>query len=262
MTLDNRVVMITGASSGLGEQIAYASAKKGYRLVLAARRYEQLEKVATKCLTHGASSVNIYTLDIGKIETIDRVYAQIKEDVGQVDILVNNAGFGLFEELIHIDLKTIQEMFNVNVVGLIYLSRIVVADMLAKGRGHLINIASQAGKMATPKSTIYAATKHAVLGFSNALRLEVKPYGVQVTTVNPGPIKTDFFARADKTGHYLDDMGIWVLDPSKLANRIVASYDHTTREINAPFLMNLGANFYTLFPHLGDFLAGTVFNKK
>ena len=83
-------------------------------------------------------------------------------------------------------------MFNVNVVGLIYISRIVVADMLAKGRGHLINIASQAGKMATPKSTIYAATKHAVLGFSNALRLEVKPYGVQVTTVNPGPIKLIF----------------------------------------------------------------------
>lgn len=137
-------------------------------------------------------------------------------------------------------------MFQVNVLGLIRLCREVGGDE-KKGRGHIINIASQAGKTATPKSAVYAGTKFAVRGYSNALRLELKQYGISVTTVNPGPIRTDFFAKADPDGSYLAKLGRWVLDPGRAAELIVESMLTNRREINLPWPMELGARFYVLF---------------
>ena len=128
--------------------------------------------------------------------------------------------------------------------------------------GHIINIASMAGKMATPKSTIYSATKFAVIGFSNALRLELKPFGIHVTTVNPGPIETNFFNIADPNGSYLDKIGAMVLQADDLAKEIVNTFGKNKREINRPRLMNTAAFFYQVFPTIGDYLAGGIFNKK
>ena len=116
--------------------------------------------------------------------------------------------------------------------------------------------------MATAKSTIYSATKFAVLGFSNALRLEMRPFNVSVTTVNPGPIRTEFFDKADPSGDYLDKLGFIVLEPQKLAKAIIRSVEKPKREINQPVALEIAARFYTLFPHVGDYLAGGIFNKK
>ena len=97
---------------------------------------------------------------------------------------------------------------------------------------------------------------------SNALRLELKPANIHVTTVNPGPIQTEFFDKADPSGQYLASLGNHVLDPKILAARIVRSMEHPVREINRPGYMEVAARFYTLFPAIGDFLAGGIFNKK
>ncbi|HFD1648670.1 TPA: SDR family NAD(P)-dependent oxidoreductase, partial [Enterococcus faecium] len=149
-----------------------------------------------------------------------------------------------------------------NILGMMVLTQKFAIDMAERRQGHIINIASMAGKMATAKSTVYSATKFAVLGFSNALRLELKPLGVAVTTVNPGPIETDFFDKADPSGSYLEKVGQIVLEPAKLAKMIVRNMRHPKREINQPFILEVASKFYTLFPTIGDYLASGIFNKK
>lgn len=260
--LRNRVVLITGASGGLGEQLAYQAARKGAIVVACARRLDKLQEVVANCRQISGRLAFAYTLDVADPKQIERVLAEVETNVGPVDVLINNAGFGLMENLLNIDEKTIEEMFRVNVLGLIYLSKYTALQMAKRHRGAIINIASMAGKMATPKSTIYSATKFAVLGFSNALRLELKPLGISVLTVNPGPIATNFFERADKSGNYLKNLGSLVLDPESVAKKIIKTIGSRKREVNLPYSMELASHFYNAFPYLGDYLAGGIFNKK
>lgn len=193
MDLTNKVVVVTGGSAGLGEQICYEAAKQGAVVVVCARRINLIGKVREQCAVLSGREAFSYQLDIADPESVERVVEAISAEVGPIDVLVNNAGFGLFENFVEIDLAVARQMFDVNVLGMMTFTQKVAIKMIEAGQGHIINVASMAGKMATAKSTVYSATKFAVLGFSNALRLELKPLGVAVTTVNPGPIQTEFF---------------------------------------------------------------------
>ena len=260
--LTGKVVVVTGGSAGLGEQIALTAACYGATVVVCARHLERVEQVRSECTKLAGTPCYGYQTDLGQPESIDRLLVNLAADVGDIDILVNCAGFGLFENFIDMSYATIEKMFAVNVLGLMYLTKSIAVQMAEAHHGHIINIGSQAGKMATPKSAVYSATKFAVVGFSNGLRLELKPFNVQVTTVNPGPINTEFFDKADPEGNYLAKMQWLVLDPRHLARRIVASFTTNKREINAPWFMEGAGKMYTLFPHVGDFLAGGLFNRK
>lgn len=260
--LTDKVVLITGGSAGLGEQIAYAAAAKNATVIICARRINLIGKVRDECEAISGRKAYAFQLDMGNPENVEDVYQKVISEVGPVDILVNCAGFGLFENFLDFDMAIAEKMFRVNVLGLMYLTQKIAINMVENQAGHIINIASQAGKMATPKSSVYSASKFAVLGFSNALRLELKPAGVSVTTVNPGPIATDFFETADETGKYLDAVGQFVLDPATLATKIVRIMGSSRRELNAPFLMEFASKSYLLFPQIGDYLAGNLFNNK
>ncbi|WP_057907862.1 SDR family NAD(P)-dependent oxidoreductase [Latilactobacillus graminis] len=260
--LNQKIVVITGGSSGLGRAIAYEAASKGAIIVVLARRTAELAAVREQVQRLSGRPAYAYRLDVSDPTAIETIVAQIRAEVGIPDVLVNAAGFGHFENALDTSMTIVEQMFRVNVLGLMYITRAFGRMMIEQGGGHIINIASMAGKMATPKSAIYSATKFAVVGYSNGLRLELKPFGIQVTTVNPGPIDTDFFAIADKTGNYLKSVDWVVLDPDQLAQRIVNAIGHTRREINAPWLMTVGAQLYQLAPHLGDYVAGHVLNKK
>lgn len=262
MDLVGKVVVVTGGSAGLGEQICYAAAKKGAIVVTCARRIQLIGKVKEACTKLSGQPAYAFQLDIASPESVASCVEKIRTEIGQVDVLVNNAGFGLFENFTSFDLAAAREMFEVNVFGMMAFTQALILDMAERKQGQIINIASMAGKMATPKSTIYSATKFAVLGFSNALRLEMKPFNVAVTTVNPGPVETNFFEQADPSGNYLENLGIIVLKPERLAKTIVRAMERPVREINRPHLLEAAARFYTLFPRLGDFLAGDMFNKK
>lgn len=260
--LKGKTVLITGASSGLGEQIAYESARGGAQVILCARREEKLIEITKKCSNLSQLPCDYFSLDISNFEDVERKLNLIETKYPEIDVLVNCAGYGHFELFLDSDFNETVDMFQVNVLGLIYVTQKIGLMMAKKNKGHIINIASQAGKMATPKSSIYAATKFAVIGFSNSLRLEMKPLGISVTTVNPGPIKTSFFDIADPDGTYLDSVGRWVLNSESLAKKIVSSMGTYRREINAPFVMEIGSKAYQLFPHIGDFLATNFFDKK
>ncbi|MBE9388028.1 SDR family NAD(P)-dependent oxidoreductase [Vagococcus salmoninarum] len=260
--LNNKVVLITGGSAGLGEMIAYEAAKKGAIVIVCARRINLIGSVKETCSELSGKAAYAFQLDMANPENIEEVYQKITDEVGVVDVLVNCAGFGLFRHFNDFDMAVVEQMFRVNVLGLMYLTQKVALGMATKKEGHIVNIASQAGKMATVKSSVYSATKFAVLGFSNSLRLELKPLGVKVTTVNPGPIRTDFFDQADETGEYLQAVDRFILEPQPLAHRIVNVFGSNVRELNAPFVMELASKAYFLFPRLGDYFAGSLLNNK
>jgi hypothetical protein len=261
--LKNKRVFITGASGGLGEQVAYEAARQGAIVLVAARREDRLMAVRERCTELSGRDAFAYVLDVGNRMQISKVLNRvIGEAGGKIDVLVNSAGFGLFEPALDTPPDVTEEMFRVNVLGLIQISQKVALEMKKRGTGHIINISSQAGKMATPKSAVYAGTKFAVRGYSNALRLELKPFGINVTTVNPGPIKTEFFDKADQDGSYLAKLNHWVLDPTDVAKKIVDNMLTNRREINLPPLMEVGSRLYTLFPRIGDRMACTIFNRK
>lgn len=259
--LRGKTILITGASSGMGEKIALEAAKRGGTVILCARRLPLLNKVVNECSLLAKTPCYAFPLDISNPESVEALLTQVKA-IGPIDILVNAAGFGYFADFLATDYSLIEKMFQVNVLGLMYLTQSIAGDMVERKSGQIINFASQAGKMATPKSSIYSATKFAVIGFSNALRLELKPFNVAVMTVNPGPIRTEFFAKADPSGSYLAKVDWLVLEPETLATKIVNCFGTKKREMNAPWFMEGASRLYTLFPHVGDFLAGGIFNQK
>jgi short-subunit dehydrogenase len=261
MRLTGQIVVITGGSSGLGKAVGVAAAKAGATVVLLARRKIALQQAQAAATAASGLPNYAYVLDVSDPVAMAAVVARIQREVGPIDALVNAAGFGHFEAAVTTKPALVAKMVRVNLLGTMYMTQLVGRAMVDAGHGHIINVASMAGKIATPKSAVYSATKFGVIGYSNALRLELRPFGVRVTTVNPGPIKTNFFAVAG-AGDYLQRVAWLALDPEHLAARIVAAIHRPVREINAPVVMNVAAKLYDLFPRVGDMLAGGVFNRK
>ncbi|CAH2716360.1 putative oxidoreductase [Neobacillus rhizosphaerae] len=260
--LKGKNIVITGASGGIGAEIAKLCAASGASLVLLARSIDKLQQLQSELQQKHQVKVDVFQLDVSDTEKVQAVFEQIFEKVDQIDILVNNAGFGVFREAHEATMDEIKGMFDVNVVGLMACTSMVLPKMRARRFGHIINIASQAGKIATPKSSVYSATKHAVLGYTNSLRMELADYNVMVTSVNPGPIATNFFNIADEKGTYVKNVQRFILQPEYVARKIVDSMLTKTREINLPRWMNMGSAVYVLFPRLFERIGKKVLNRK
>ena len=198
MEAKGKVVIVTGASSGIGEATAREFAKVGSKVVLAARRVDRLESLAKEIesMNTGAQAL-VVQADLSKLEDIQSLVSKTLEKFGRIDVLVNNAGFGRLDWLENLDpVKDIQSQFDVNVLGVVQTTRQALPVMIKQRSGHIINMCSMAGLVATPTYTIYAACKHAVHGFSEALRREVKPWGIDVSMIYPGGVTTEFGAHA------------------------------------------------------------------
>ncbi len=259
--LMGQVVVITGGSSGIGRAIALQAAAEGATVVLLARTLAKLETVRVAAQKRSHRPAFAFQLDVADPANIETVWQEILATVSHVDVLVNAAGFGVFKEALATPMSVAESMFRTNVLGMMYMTRLAGRQMISQGKGHILTIASMAGKIATPKSAVYAATKSAVIAYDNALRMELKPAGVQVTTINPGPVATNFFKTA-KAEDYEQAIAAFALDPDKLAVRIVRAFNRPVREINAPAIMNVASIVYPMVPRVGDWLAGTIFNRK
>ena len=250
-----RTVLITGASGGLAQEMVKLLPDD--QLILLGRDKEKLAQ-----LYGNYPQAELIEIDITDVQAIEELVAELYQRYGKIDVLINNAGYGIFDEFDKISDQDIHQMFEVNTFALMNLSRLVGTLMKETRKGHIINIVSMAGLIATSKSSLYSATKFAAIGFSNALRLELMPYGVYVTTVNPGPIRTAFFDQADPDGTYLKSVDRFLLEPDTVARKIVKTIGKNKRELNLPVLLHLVHKFYTLFPKLADKLAGETFNYK
>ncbi|OEH94573.1 SDR family NAD(P)-dependent oxidoreductase [Bacillus solimangrovi] len=261
-TLHGKKVFITGASSGIGASTALKVAAQGALPVLLARRYDQLKNIALNIEEQTGVQSLFYSVDVSDEGQVKHVFEKIEKEIGFCDILVNNAGFGVFEHVKDSSLENIRSMFEVNVFGLIACTQAVLPHMLEANRGHIINVVSQAGKLATPKSSGYAASKHAALGFTNSLRLELSDTNINVSTVNFGPVDTNFFSHADPSGSYVKNVKRWMLTSEQASEAIVRVMMKQNREVNLPRWMGIGAKLYQLAPHLFEKVAGNAFKMK
>lgn len=191
-TLADKVVFITGASSGFGADAARLFAKEGCIVLLAARRVNRLTALAEEIRAAGGDAF-IIPLDVAELPQIAEAVQTVLENFGQIDILFNNAGFGRLDWLENLDpVRDIETQIAVNLTGLIQVTRLVLPSMLARRAGVIINMSSVAGWIAAPLYSVYAATKFGVRAFTDALRREVAPFGVKVCGIYPGGAATEF----------------------------------------------------------------------
>ncbi|MBU2949874.1 SDR family NAD(P)-dependent oxidoreductase [Tamlana agarivorans] len=186
-----KTALITGATSGIGEATAYEFAKQGIHLILCGRRVERLNtiKVALEKLT----IVHTLNFDIRDRHKTFKAIESLPEAFKNIDILINNAGnaHGL-DPIQDGDLDDWDTMIDINVKGLLYVSKAIIPQMTERHSGHIINIGSSAGKEVYPKGNVYCASKHAVLAITEGMRLDLNPYGIKVTAINPGMVETEF----------------------------------------------------------------------
>jgi serine 3-dehydrogenase len=183
-------VLITGASAGIGAACARAFAAQGARLVLAARRVERMRELAAEL--EGAD-VHLVELDVRDSEAVAATLGALPAAWAEIDVLVNNAGLGRGVEKVHEGtVEGWDEMVDTNVKGLLYVTRAVTPSMVARGRGHVVNIGSVAGHEVYPGGAVYCATKHAVGAITRGMRMDLLGTGVRVTTVDPGMVETEF----------------------------------------------------------------------
>jgi len=258
-----KIILITGASSGIGAATGKLFAQKGWRVALAARRLDRLEALCDEIRAAGGEALAIEA-DVSDLEEIRRMVAVTLDKWGQIDLLFNNAGFGRFNWLENLDPKTeVEEQLRVNLLGTIWAAQAVVPYMIARRSGHIINMASMSGLVATPTYTIYAASKFGIRGFSQALRREVHVWGVHVSAIFPGGVASEF---AEKSGSTKRKTGIstpkWLkLEASQVADAIYRLALRPKSIVVLPWLMRYSVWLNNMMPSLVDKVAEEKFVK-
>ena len=182
---DSKVILITGASSGIGYDAAQALARQGHKVYAAARRLELMEPLK-------ADGVQVLRMDVTDEASMQQGVEAVIQAEGRIDVLVNNAGYGFFGAIETVPMEEARKQLEVNVFGLARLTQLVLPYMRKQGSGRIVNTSSIAGKMAFYMGGWYNVTKYSVEAFSDALRMEVKPFGIDVVMIEPGAIKTDW----------------------------------------------------------------------
>ncbi len=192
-SLKDKIVFITGASSGIGKATALAFAKEGARVIITARRLERLQELSNEIKNKYKAEVLPLKLDVTKKDEVKGVIENLPEEWREIDILINNAGLGRgLNKLYEDDIDGWEEMIDTNIKGLLYVTRNIVPGMVERGNGHVINIGSIAGHEAYGGGSVYCATKHAVTAITRSLRIDLLGTGVRVSTVDPGMVETEF----------------------------------------------------------------------
>lgn len=224
MNLEKKVVWITGASSGIGEALAYEFNKKGNLLILSARRTEELERVKNNCES-SEETVKILPLDLSEAESLKQKAKDAQELFGSVDMLINNGGISQRAYAVDSTMETIRRLMEVNFFGSVGLTKAVLPGMIEQKSGHIVVISSVMGKIGTKYRSAYAASKHALHGWFDCLRQEVYEHNINVTLVCPGFVKTDVSKNAlTADGEKYDKMGDAhkkAMDPETLAAKLI-----------------------------------------
>jgi 3-hydroxy acid dehydrogenase / malonic semialdehyde reductase len=225
MSLNGKIVFITGASAGIGAATALAFAAEGARLLLAARRAGKLAEIASCAKERGAPAVHSIDLDVRDRRAVQNAVDSLPEEWSAIDILVNNAGLSRGLDKLYVGkIEDWEEMIDTNVKGLLYVTRSVVPGMVVRGRGHIINLGSTAGELTYPNGAVYCASKAAERAINDGLRQDVLGTPVRVTSVDPGMVETDFSLvrfRGDKERAAKVYKGVEPLTPADVADAIV-----------------------------------------
>ncbi|GAB4475040.1 MAG: SDR family NAD(P)-dependent oxidoreductase [Anaerolineales bacterium] len=257
------VILLTGASSGIGAAIARLAAERGYDLAITARRIERLEELRKELQPRGSRILTIQA-DLIQWEQVQRVAQCTLETFGRVDVLINNAGFGRLNWLETLDGENdIANQIQVNLIAPIQLTRLILPNMRENRSGHIINIASLASFIATPTYSVYAASKFGLHGFTEALRREVAMDGVYVCGVYPGGVETEFAEKAGiqrKTGIRTPQ---WMrLTAQQVAQVTLELIDQPRRQVVIPEYMSIVIWLNRLAPWLVDLIIQRGFVQR
>ena len=256
--LNDKVILITGASSGIGSLLAEQVSDLGAITILTGRNEQRLTLTLEKISGRAA----IYVMDVQNLANIESTVDHIVATYGKIDILINNAGYGKFDRIEDLSVAEYEQMMDTNYMGIVRCTKAVLPIMERAGSGHIVNIASLAGMIGNAKSTSYAATKHAVLGFTNSLRMELRGKPIKVSAVNPGPINTEFFHIADPDGNYVKNISWLIMQPEYVVKQIIKLLYSQRAELSLPRIPAFGLKLYQLFPRVIDKVAGRWLNKK
>jgi len=213
MKLKDKVAVITGGSKGIGKAIAGLLAAQGCRIAIASRNEEDLKRAAQELSGQGAD-VFAAKVDVRDPRDVEALAQKVQSKFGPADILINNAGIGRFVDVIRMGDQDFRETLETNLFGVFYCTRTFLPGMIQKGGGHIVNIASLAGKNNFASGAAYCASKHGLIAFGECLMLEVRHHNIKVTTICPGSVRTDFSSDSnDKTWALTaEDVGNAVLD--------------------------------------------------
>lgn len=225
MSLKNKLVFITGASSGIGEACARQFAQHGTKLLLCARRKDVLDELAAELRKQHHVEVHTFQLDVTNHDQVKSAMTSLPAPWTDIDILINNAGLAAgLDTLQDADMRDLEAMLDTNVKGLLYITKSVLPGMLARNAGHIINLGSVAGHVVYPKGAVYCATKYAVNALSQGLRMDLFGTKIRVTSVDPGAVKTNFSVVRFKGDQQRADAvyeGMDPLTPDDIADTIV-----------------------------------------
>jgi NADP-dependent 3-hydroxy acid dehydrogenase YdfG len=236
-----KVVAITGGAQGIGKCTAQALIRRGARVAIGDLNFELAEKTATEL---GGNCVAI-ELDVTSRKSFESFYSQAAKELGPVDVLVNNAGIMPLNMLVDEPDEIAKLQIDINLHGVIYGTKIAMADMTPRGTGHIVNVASQAGKAGFPGGATYCATKHAVVGLSEAARGELRDTGVEVSCVMPAIVNTELGSGLHEA------RGVKNLEPEEVAEAIVEAVETNRFDVWVPKNTAAIATVMTLVPRKG-----------
>lgn len=263
-SLKEKVVLITGASSGFGEDAALLFAREGAVVVLAARRMERMQKLVAKIQAEGGQAVAI-AVDVTSHGDIQNMVRTVIEDYKRIDILFNNAGFGRVDWLENLDPeRDIRSQIAVNLTGLIEVTHAVLPHMIAQKSGQIINMSSVAGWIGSPLYSVYAATKFGVRGFTDALRREVGVFGIKVTGIYPGSAATEF---SQHTGNHTLKGSSRArarirMTSQYVARKVVDAAKHPRRMVILPWWYHFVFWVDFVMPGMVDWVLNIVFVRR
>jgi 3-oxoacyl-[acyl-carrier protein] reductase len=217
MTLHNKNVLITGASGGLGSALAIEYAREGCNLILSGRNYEKLREVREQILKTNSVQIDCFQADLDNEAAVYNLINKTKQKVKQVDVLINCAGIFPIQSITDMTLEKYRECININLTAPFILIKEFSKEMIENQWGQIINIASSSAYGGSPNTSIYCASKHALLGLSRSLHKELKSHNVRVLCVSPGSIQTEMGRDVEKLGQHYDTF----IDPQELASYIV-----------------------------------------
>jgi 3-oxoacyl-[acyl-carrier protein] reductase len=238
-------VLVTGASRGIGRAVAVAVAARGARVGLVARTSDDLDAVRAEVERQGGRA-SIAVADLAERNELRRAYESVQADLGPVDVLVNNAGIGSWGPFVEVAAAEADRVLALNLVAVLDLTRLVLPEMIRRRGGHIVNIGSVAGRLGVPFESIYSTTKFGLAGFTEALAVEVAPFGVGVSMVNPGPVATEFAA----TSGWPSATPRWPrpVAPERVADAVIAAVEGGGLERVVPRWLRLAHAVRTLAP--------------
>jgi len=245
--------IITGASSGIGKALAFIYAKSGHDLILIARRLDLLTQIKTELEAAYKHQVLCYSCDLNQIDTSVQLFESINKNY-EINCLINNAGLSYFEKVEDLTVDRVKEQTNVNIIAPILLTQILIHNIM-QNKGSIINICSILSYLPNTSSSVYTASKYALYGFSNALRLDYPT--LHVLTVHPATVKTHFF----KDPTYLTRVKK-AIDPNTVAYKTYHAHIKKKRKCHIPRLIYLLNCLYQIFPRLIDYFNRQFFSNK